>query len=451
MPPETISATYKASETSVSDVFSRRSKHKYITQTIVSRLAKIDKENSHRWRRVLDCSSEIRREEDHSLRTWYCENRICTICNNIKTAVNITRYRDQVQELENRKFLTLTIPSPDAENLKYRIRDMIRHFQLIKKRLNKRYQISADWTPYTFSYIRKLETTCNKKKNNFHPHFHIILNDFFVVTDSTEKTITQREYSAIFLDEWMRDFPEADRRAQNCSKATENDVKEIFKYFTKTIYKNKLGTWMLPSPDQFKTLFEAISGTRTFQTGGDIHIPEHLRSKYLKDQNPESIIYKDADKLSGSSYKWDQVSKSFFDQHTGEILGEYAGSGKLVKLFLSSGYFPYEKFKHKNLPKKIGLIPNLTPELIERINQRLSPDQLKDQGYHFIYREPESPEEIRASITGQLVNKLSRRKNFYYSKNDKFVKNEFRSASPEFRKFYKEYLNERMKKLLSCN
>ena len=106
---------------------------------------------------------------------------------------------------------------------------------------------------------------------------------------------------------------------------------------------------------------------------------------------------------------------------------------------------------YKNLPKKIGLIPNLTPELIERINQRLSPDQLKDQGYHFIYREPESPEEIRASITGQLVNKLSRRKNFYYSKNDKFVKNEFRSASPEFRKFYKEYLNERMKKLLSCN
>ena len=64
-------------------------------------------------------------------------------------------------------FLTLTAPSVSGE----RLRDEIDDYAASFKRLTKLKEFQA----INKGYIRKLEITYNKKRNDYHPHYHILI------------------------------------------------------------------------------------------------------------------------------------------------------------------------------------------------------------------------------------------------------------------------------------
>ena len=64
-------------------------------------------------------------------------------------------------------FLTLTAPSVSGERLRDEIDDYAASF--------KRFAKLKEFEKMNVGYIRKLEITYNKKRNDYHPHYHILI------------------------------------------------------------------------------------------------------------------------------------------------------------------------------------------------------------------------------------------------------------------------------------
>jgi plasmid rolling circle replication initiator protein Rep len=104
-------------------------------------------------------------------RANFCKNRFCPMCAwrlARRDAMKISILMDYI-EAERKKafiFVTLTAPNVKGEDLK----DEIAKYNKAFKRLVERDEI----TKMNQGYIRKLEVTHNKDRDDYHPHFHCI-------------------------------------------------------------------------------------------------------------------------------------------------------------------------------------------------------------------------------------------------------------------------------------
>lgn len=292
--PNTLSGKYESNFTDIKvhgkDVLRKRARAKYLTNSIVNELRKIPSPLHKSYLNTYFCASTIT-QIGKKLTAHYCGNRVCKICNRIRTAKLINGYKPILDELPDKWFITLTLPNVKEDILAGTIFLMIDTIAKLIKRLQKR--------GYKIKGIRKLECTYNAYRNDFHPHFHFIMSGESV--------------AEALINEWLVMCPNADILAQDKRPADNDTVMEIFKYFTKTVTK---GSVYIRALD---TIFKAMHNHRVFQPYG---------IKKLVSEDIENLIAEIYNDLEERETLWTWIENDWIDKDTGETLSGYQPSIK---------------------------------------------------------------------------------------------------------------------------
>jgi hypothetical protein len=150
--------------------------------------------------------------------------------------------------------------------------------------------------------LRKLECTYNPIRNDFHPHFHLLVSG---------KHIAEQ----IVLD-WLKRYPTANRKAQDIRKADNGSVMELFKYFSKIITNKSIHV------NALDTIFQAMRGLRVYQPIGIKKVSEEI-------EEIDSQIYEELEK---AEKVWDWIDIDWIDTNTGECFTGYTPDDRIKQL-----------------------------------------------------------------------------------------------------------------------
>ena len=128
--------------------------------------------------RVCECGSQLKFNvcpEGHEKKlSWanFCRVRLCAMCGWRKSLLNAHQVRRVAHEANQREklrwlFLTLTIKNPTGDELE----DAINHMSKSFRKLIRRKKFADN----VVGFFRVLEVTRNHKRNNYHPHYHVLL------------------------------------------------------------------------------------------------------------------------------------------------------------------------------------------------------------------------------------------------------------------------------------
>jgi hypothetical protein len=286
-------------------VFLKRAKVKFTQQKLLKALLKLGSPLAKKYDATIFCSSVLE-QDGNKLRTRFCNNRWCNICNRIRTAKLIKGYGAAIESMIDPRFVTLTIPNVAATELRSEIRRMISEFRKIQelRRKHKKPLIRG---------IRKLEVTYNPDLQNFHPHFHFIVEGEAAANE--------------LIEAWLDRNTTADKRGQDQREA-KNPI-ELFKYFAKLTSKSKSDTIIIKAgkmvrieysyPEALDLVFQAIEGTRIIQPIGGI--------KYIKGgEDIEDIETIEITDLDPEEALWIYQNQDWVNVYTGELLTGYEPS-----------------------------------------------------------------------------------------------------------------------------
>lgn len=214
-----------------------------------------------------------------------CKNRFCPMCawrKARKNALKIGVLMQYLKEVENKEFifLTLTAPNVKAEELN----EEIKHYNQSFKRLIERKEVKSA----VKGYVRKLEVTYNKERDDYHPHFHVILAVNKSYFTDTKAYITRNRW----LELWQKStknslITQVDiRRVKHT--VNKKEVSEIAKYSAKD-------SDYLEDEKVFDTFYKSLSGKRLivysglFKEASKMYDNKELE-KY-KELDPTEYIY----------------------------------------------------------------------------------------------------------------------------------------------------------------
>ncbi len=276
------------------DKLDKRAKSKYITLGYLLDLIDLKSELEKSYWNTYHCVKELIYDAEKSKLTGkYCNNRWCLVCNRIRTGKLINGYFAELSKFEKKYFVTLTIPNVPGEHLKTSVKGMKKTFRQILDVGRKRKMI--------LNGIRKMECTYNFKKENFHPHFHLIVDG--------------KEQAEFIVSEWLNRYSTANRKAQDIRIADENKIRELFKYFTKIVSKQKEQDKFL-YPVFIKPLDVmniSFRGMRVFQSFGKVK---------SQSEDVDSIQAENLDSIfEGNIWEWVQDQSDWVSEY-GELLTE---------------------------------------------------------------------------------------------------------------------------------
>jgi hypothetical protein len=273
----------------------KRAKSKYLNSQLSRKLADLNSPLKEHYWDTYYCSHLIEVSEKGII-SKFCKKRWCIICNRIRTADLLQKYLPTLESWKEKTFLTLTIPNCTACDLVPTINLMLKNFSKIKDLCRKEDK--------NLIGIRKLEITYNRHRDDYHPHYHLIIEN----SKNCEKIIKN----------WLRHFPEAVSHAQDFRPADQNSCFELFKYFTKlTSNSSKDAVITVKALDH---IFQSLLGVRTFQPFGFI---AHKAIKPSENLENEIEIFAGAE-----FYKYQKDLANWLNESTGEILSEYQPSEK---------------------------------------------------------------------------------------------------------------------------
>jgi len=184
----------------------------------------------------------------------------------------INGYLPEFKKMADPRFVTLTVVNVPASELSSTIDKMIREFKLIKNVFYTR-------RGFNINGIRKIEVTYNEKTNEYHPHFHIILDG--------------KEVGEALIEEWLNRFPSADLRGQKNDKADTDSLSELCKYSTKLFEKQTVKengkTIVQVNVKALDVIYQALRNRRIMQSMGWVKkVSEDVEE--IDSQNYEDII-----------------------------------------------------------------------------------------------------------------------------------------------------------------
>lgn len=232
---------------------------------------KKDKDILRSYWSMYHCSEKLTRKNG-KVSGRYCKNRLCLVCNSIRTAVLLNKYKPVFDEWgQDAYFVTLTAPTVKKDKLHNRVNEMHKIFLRIKATLKTRFQRN---TAEKFEGVRKLECTYNPFEDKYHPHFHFMIRG--------------KENAEIVYNEWLRRTRHlgTSPKAQDCRKAEKGAAMEVFKYFTKIVSSSsKDRNIYLKSLD---VIFKEFRGRRVIQTFG-FKLPEVVETTVIEDIQSEEV------------------------------------------------------------------------------------------------------------------------------------------------------------------
>lgn len=204
------------------NVFKKRAKAKFITTGFIFDLINLDSSlKKSYWNTVHCVETLLFNQETKTITGKYCKNRWCLVCNRIRTGKLMNLYFDEFSKHEDLYFVTLTVRNIPADSLSGAIRDMQKSWNKIRLKFVRK---------FSFDGIRKNECTYNLKENTFHPHFHVVIKG--------------KDQAKLLLKMWLQLHKEetglySDRKGQDIRKCDKDTLKELFKYFTKIVKRDK--------------------------------------------------------------------------------------------------------------------------------------------------------------------------------------------------------------------
>lgn len=268
----------------------KRARSKYLNSHLSRKLSDLNSPLKDQYWDTYYCSHIIEVSENGII-SKFCKKRWCIICNRIRTADLLQKYLPTLESWTEKTFLTLTIPNCLDSDLVNTMNLMLKNFSKIKDLCRKEGK--------NLIGIRKLEITYNRRRNDYHPHYHLILEN----SKNCKKIIKN----------WLRHFPQAERNAQDYRPADQNSCFELFKYFTKlTSNSSKDSVITVRALDH---IFQSLLGVRTFQPFGFI---PHKANK------PAESIQNEIEKFTDAEfYKYQKNLATWLNSDTGEILTDY--------------------------------------------------------------------------------------------------------------------------------
>ncbi|EGO8332263.1 protein rep [Enterococcus faecalis] len=186
-----------------------------------------------------------------------CKNRFCPICawkKSRKNALALSVMMAYLKQEEKKEFifLTLTAPNVPAEELN----DEIKHYNQSFQRLMQRKEVSK----VVKGYARKLEITYNEERDDYHPHFHVLIA-------VNKSYFTDKNYY-ISRDRWLELWQQVTKNplitqvdVRKVKNGRNDKVYEIAKYSAKD-------SEYLVRQDVFEVFYKALKGKRLIVYSG---------------------------------------------------------------------------------------------------------------------------------------------------------------------------------------
>lgn len=300
-PPATTTAQQK---------YQNRARSKFLTRRLSTVLCEHAKGQDERaslersYRRSIYCGEAIV-QRGENMTSRYCGNRWCLVCGRIRTAKAVNCYGPEVESWGSPHLVTLTIRNMPGDELPGAIDRMIRTASNIQRAVKRQFGFLRG--------VRKIECTYNPHTNDYHPHFH------FIVDGALE--------AEAFCTRWLKAWRgQAEPGGQDVRRADGHAIAELCKYFSKIVVKSHEGERRAAPVHALDTIFRAMKSRRVYQpfgftisgtVEGEIE-SEEVRGEAWK-RVEESIVW-----------AWNQDVADWIDERSGEVL---------------TGYVPGEKYR----------------------------------------------------------------------------------------------------------
>lgn len=304
-----------SAETRVRTYLQKKAWAKYKTVESILELINLKSPFEKRYWDTFHCCETILMEGQY-ITGSYCGNRWCRVCGRIVTAKLIQAYKPILAQFQDPQFVTLTIVNPTETELIASIKKMVNDF--VKINYNFRTQ-----RPYRVIGIRKIEVEPSEHPNEYHPHFHIIMEG-------------KNEAEAL-IQEWLIYNPTADIRGQNITKCNEGSLTEFFKYTTKPVVKNASadGQRKNHTAYQLDVIYRSLDKKRIFQPIGiqKAHVKENIEG-VISQKIPDLKFLP----LSGAEvWTWNQQAKDWISIF-GDRLSKYRYNKEIPGFVPTPGY-----------------------------------------------------------------------------------------------------------------
>jgi hypothetical protein len=309
----------------------KRARSKAITDIVMRKLLALPETPLRQgYRNTYYCASVIEVDSVGKQYTKYCKNRWCLVCNRIRIAKLMNQYLPEINKWKKSQFVTLTIKNVPAEKLHSTIRYMNQMFGKITATLRRkkfRGKISA------YSGLKKIECTYNYRTNEYHPHFHLIVNSSEVAEFIRSEWIRLYDDKQI-VDPQAQDIKAIDKKKQGAA--------EIFKYFTKLISydyddEKKIKESAKINAVALDVIFQSIKRIDIFTTFGDlVAVDDDFES-----DNEEPTTNDEQKTDARKKYYWEQGRYDWITRVVVAVEGQRKTEEYEKRL---SGYIPHGDF-----------------------------------------------------------------------------------------------------------
>lgn len=257
---------YKANDKKKQDIMTKSTNKKRKNNVLTYFMEKLVLENrvtENTLKLIKECNTFMMMIADETLEKKKqhkgnsCKNRFCPICawkKSRKNALALSVMMAYLKQEEKKEFifLTLTAPNVPAEELN----DEIKHYNQSFQRLMQRKEVSK----VVKGYARKLEITYNEERDDYHPHFHVLIA-------VNKSYFTDKNYY-ISRDRWLELWQQVTKNplitqvdVRKVKNGRNDKVYEIAKYSAKD-------SEYLVRQDVFEVFYKALKGKRLIVYSG---------------------------------------------------------------------------------------------------------------------------------------------------------------------------------------
>lgn len=213
-----------------------------------------------------------------------CKNRFCPVCawrKARKDALGLSLMMQYIKQQENKEFIFLTLTTPNV--MSDELENEIKCYNNSFRKLIKRKKVGS----VIKGYVRKLEITYNKRRDDYNPHFHVLIAVNKSYFTDKRYYISQQEW----LDLW-RDVTGISEITQvQVQKIRQNNNKELYEMAK---YSGKDSDYLI-NQQVFDAFYKSLKGKQVLVYSGLFkEAKKKLKNgdlDYLKKIDPTEYIY----------------------------------------------------------------------------------------------------------------------------------------------------------------
>ena len=244
--------------------------------------------------RQIKCTNDLQVYDNNVVKSIFCGQKTCMVCNSIRLAKFLDKYLDYVEKQPYKYHMVLSIKNPNASNLKGSINRMYKFFNQSSIKRNKEFKKLNK----KIIFIRSFESTFNKKADTYNIHFHCLLGG--------EKENEVKRYGELMIEYWLKYFKElADRKAQYLEPQNKS-ILENFKYLFKVKDISK---------DVLPMVYNLLKATK----GKNLFLAKNIKRDMLKKESDEAKINDIEDANIIQRYSYHIKANNWIETTTAEI------------------------------------------------------------------------------------------------------------------------------------